>query len=198
MRTMRAMAAGAVLLAAAATAPNGIAADRLENRPRVDAAADARLEVDVSERTLYVYLAGELMNTFPVAVGEPEHPTPRGSFTIDRIIWNPGWVPPNEGWAEDEEEKAPDDPDNPMVGAKLFFEFPDYYIHGTNAPETIGEAASHGCIRMRPGSVIELAKFVQTQGGEERSEEWFERMAADDGTDHEVRLGTPIPIVIRD
>lgn len=197
MTTTRAMAAAAALLAGLA-AGDGAAAPGPHAHATIAGHPDARLEVDVSERTLYVYLAGELMNTFPVAVGSEEHPTPRGSFTIDRIIWNPGWIPPEEGWAADEEEKAPDDPDNPMVGAKLFFEYPDYYIHGTHAAETIGEAASHGCIRMPPGSVIELAKFVQAQGGEGRDEGWFERVAADDGTDHEVRLPTPIPIEIRD
>lgn len=51
---------------------------------------------------------------------------------------------------------------------------------------------------MRPADVIELAKFVQTLGGEERSEEWFDRLAADDPTAHEVMLPDPVPIEIRD
>lgn len=56
-------------------------------------APEVRLEVDLSDRVLRVHLAGELMNSFPVAVGEARHPTPRGSFTIDRIVWNPDWPP---------------------------------------------------------------------------------------------------------
>lgn len=192
--TTAAVLAGGMMSAAAGALPAESPPVEIE-RPKAE---DVRLEVDLSERTLYVYHAGSLMNTFPVAIGEPEHPTPRGSFTIDRIIWNPGWIPPEAEWAEGEDEKAPNDPDNPMVGAKLFFSYPDYYIHGTDAPETLGEAASHGCLRMRPADVIELAKFVQTQGGEARSEEWFDRVAADDSSDHEVTLSEPVPIDIRD
>lgn len=164
-----------------------------------EAVASIRLEVDLSERKLYVHHGGEVMSTFDVAVGESEHPTPKGDFTIDRIIWNPAWVPPpNAEWAEDETKKDPDDPDNPMVGAKLFFEYPDYYIHGTDAPETLGTAASHGCIRMRPDDVMELAKFVQEHGGEGRSDGWYDRVQRNDGSKHEVTLSDPVPFSVHE
>lgn len=161
--------------------------------------APVRLEVDISERKLYVHHGGSVMNTFEIAVGEePEHPTPRGSFTIDRIIWNPAWVPPATEWAEDESRKAPDDPDNPMVGAKLFFKYPDYYIHGTDATHTLGDAASHGCIRMEPSAVLELARFVQEHGGASQSEAWYDRVGRDDGSKHEIALPDAVPIEIHD
>jgi hypothetical protein len=35
-----------------------------------------------------------------------------------------------------------------------------YGIHGTNAPKSIGTAASHGCIRMRTKDAEELFKQV--------------------------------------
>lgn len=158
----------------------------------------ARVVVDLSERVLRVYDGGELMNTFPVAIGQPAHPTPRGSFRIDRIVWNPGWVPPDEEWAKDEPRRAPDDPENPMVGAKLFFKFPDYYIHGTNAPGSLGQAASHGCIRMHGVDVVNLAKFIQARGGVPKSEAWFREVARNDGTSHAVRLPRPVAMVIRE
>lgn len=161
-----------------------------------DPVASVRLEVDLSERTLSVYHGGELMNQFDVAVGEPEHPTPEGSFGIDRIIWNPDWVPPNVEWAEDETRTAPDDPDNPMVGAKLFFKYPDYYIHGTDAPHTLGSAASHGCIRMNPADVKNLGEFVQEHGGESRSDAWYERVQRNDHSKHEVTLPDPVSLKI--
>lgn len=166
--------------------------------PAEAAAAPVRLEVDVSERMLYVYHGGDLMNTFEVAVGQPEYPTPQGDFTIDRIIWDPGWVPPNTEWAADEERKDPADPDNPMEAAKLFFKYPDYYIHGTDATETLGTAASHGCIRMRPADVEALAEFVQEHGGEERSASWYERVKEREQPKVELTLPDPIPITIRD
>ena len=157
----------------------------------------ARIEVDLSEKKLYVYNNGSLMNTFPVAIGDEEHPTPTGDFTIGRLIWNPAWVPPpNAEWAEDETKKAPDDPDNPMEGAKLFFEYPDYYIHGTDATNTLGTAASHGCLRMRPVDVENLGKFVQEVGGEGRSEGWYDRIQESDTDKREINLPDPVPISI--
>lgn len=174
---------------AAAAAPPGGAGHR---------AAETRLEVDLSERRLELYHGGDVVNTYPIAVGEPEHPTPTGAFRIDRIVWNPGWMPPDAEWAQDEERRDPDDPENPMVGAKLFFEYPDYYIHGTDEPHTLGDAASHGCIRMDPGEVKDLARWVQEHGGEPRDDAWFRRVGRNDGTSHTVTLPDPVPITIRD
>lgn len=159
-------------------------------------AAAVRLEVDLSERKLYVHHGGERMNTFEVAVGEPEHPTPQGDFTIDRIIWDPAWVPPNTEWAEDKEKKGPSDPDNPMEAAKLFFDYPDYYIHGTDAVHTLGQAESHGCIRMRPADVEALAEFVQQHGGEERSGDWYGTVRAREAPTTEITLPDPVPLSV--
>jgi lipoprotein-anchoring transpeptidase ErfK/SrfK len=36
-----------------------------------------------------------------------------------------------------------------------------YGIHGTNAPRSIGKAASHGCIRMRQADLEELFELVE-------------------------------------
>ena len=188
-------AARLALLALAATVTGASAPVHRGGEPPSTASA-VRLEVDLSERTLLVYHGGELMNTFDVAVGEPEHPTPTGDFSISRIIWNPAWVPPRSEWAKEESRAAPDDPDNPMVGAKLFFKYPDYYIHGTDAVETLGTAASHGCIRMNPADVESLGRFIQEHGGESRSDAWYERVQRDDESKHEVTLPDPVPIEI--
>ena len=192
---------GALGFSAAAGLPEGATAAPL--RPvdvasPVEALSPIRLVVDISERKLYIYHGGELRNTLDVAVGEPEHRTPKGAFTINRIIWNPAWVPPpNAEWAEDETKKAPNDPENPMVGAKLFFEYPDYYIHGTDTLQTLGTAASHGCIRMNPVDVMNLAELVQEHGGKSRSDAWYERVQRDDSDKHKVTLSDPISVEIR-
>jgi lipoprotein-anchoring transpeptidase ErfK/SrfK len=156
-----------------------------------------RIEIVVPERKLYVYHGDVLYKTFDVAVGTADHPTPRGEFKIDRIIWDPSWVPPNSEWAEGEERKAPADPDNPMEAAKLFFRYPAYYIHGTNAPHSIGRAASHGCVRMLPSDVETLAELVQEHGGEPRSDAWFERVSERDEPSTEITLPEPVELIIR-
>ncbi len=187
------MAGVAVLSGAGFAAAAGVDA-----RP-VESAGPLRLEADLSERKLHVYHGGSRIESYDVAVGEPEHPTPTGDFTISKVVWNPAWVPPPDAeWAEDETRKEPGDPDNPMQAAKIFFVEPDYYIHGTDAAQTLGEAASHGCIRMAPADVERLARQVQEHGGESRSDAWYERVKASDTERRTVRLPDPVAIEIHE
>jgi L,D-transpeptidase ErfK/SrfK len=48
---------------------------------------------------------------------------------------------------------------------KIYFKAPYYFIHGTNDPDSMGEAASHGCIRMVPDDAVALARRIQEAGG---------------------------------
>jgi lipoprotein-anchoring transpeptidase ErfK/SrfK len=52
-----------------------------------------------------------------------------------------------------------------MQGVKIYFKAPYYFIHGTNDPDSMGEAASHGCIRMVPDDAVALARRIQEAGG---------------------------------
>jgi murein L,D-transpeptidase YcbB/YkuD len=158
------------------------------------AAADVsplELEADLTAKKLHALLDGERIATWTVAVGTRQHPTPVGEFTIQRMIWNPGWVPPNTSWARGMSAKSPGDPDNPMQVVKIFFKPPDYYIHGTNKPESLGTEASHGCIRMSEEDVFELGRMIMDHGGESRSENWFQRILRGSAP-NTVRLGTPV------
>lgn len=157
-----------------------------------------RLEVDLSDRVLTVHRGNEVVDTFPVAVGQPGHETPTGEFTISRIIWNPTWVPPDSEWAEDAERKEPGEPSNPMQGAKLFFKYPTYYIHGTNAPSSLGSAASHGCVRMKEDDVQQLARMVQEAGEAHRPDRWYKDVIANEKDLREVTLSEPVPVRIHD
>lgn len=133
--------------------------------------------VDLSERRLVVVDGGQVVREFGVAIGKPSHPTPTGQFTLRKMIWNPGWVPPkNRAWSRGKTPKDPGDPNNPMQSVKIFFREPYYYIHGTNNPTSIGEAASHGCIRMTPEDAAELGAYLMEHGGQPREESWFRRV----------------------
>ncbi len=133
-----------------------------------DEVAAAEIRVDLSERSLALMENGEVVRTYSVAVGRSSNPTPTGTFRTGRIVWNPGWVPPNSEWAKDEVPRAHGDPKNPMVGVKIYFREPAYFIHGTNAPGSIGSAASRGCIRMNPDEAKSVARWIQEQGGSVR------------------------------
>ena len=133
-------------------------------RDRADPPA-VRLEVSLSARQLKVIEKGRVVRTYGVAIGRPSNPTPTGSFRTGRIVWNPSWKPPRTWWARNKRPQPPGAPENPMQGVKIYFRAPDYYIHGTNNPGSIGSAASHGCLRMTEGDAKALARRIQKAGG---------------------------------
>lgn len=159
------------------------------------AAANLNIQVNLDERELRVYEEDELLDTYAISIGKDEKPTPTGSFTIRRIVWNPGWVPPNEKWARGKSAKPPGHPANPMKKVKMFFKEPDYYIHGTDELDSLGRAESHGCLRMAPDDVTELAQLVMEHGGEPRSLPWYRRIFRSRSS-KTVLLNQPIPITI--
>ncbi|MFL6245605.1 MAG: L,D-transpeptidase [Thermoanaerobaculia bacterium] len=159
------------------------------------AVAELRLEVDLSERELLVVKDGETIDRFNVAVGNEDYPTPEGRFTIRKVIWNPAWVPPDSKWARGKSSKPPGHPDNPMKRVKMFFKEPDYYIHGTDADDSLGKAESHGCIRMSTEDVTRLAQLVMEYGGKPMPEPWYRRIFRRKVT-KVVNLEEPIPVEI--
>ena len=52
-------------------------------------------------------------------------------------------------------------PDNPLGSHALYLGFPQYLIHGTNKPFSIGMRVSHGCVRMYPEHIVELFELVE-------------------------------------
>ena len=161
-----------------------------------NSSAGLRLQVDLSARELSVIENGETTATYSVAIGTPSYPTPKGTFTIKRIIWNPRWVPPDSPWAKKKRPKEPGEAGNPMGKVKIFFQEPDYYIHGTREVDSLGQAESHGCLRMRNADVIELASRVMAAGGKPVDQSWIHRVVNRIRSTREVRLSTGVPISI--
>lgn len=160
------------------------------------ARAELRLEVDLSERRLDAIVDGDVVGTFDVAVGKDGNPTPRGAFKIRKVIWNPAWKPPNARWARGKTAKPPGHPENPMKVVKMFFQEPDYYIHGTDDDDSLGQAESHGCIRMNEDDVTRLGQMVMAHGGKPMPEPWYRRLFRRRAT-KVVYLAAPVPVEIR-
>jgi lipoprotein-anchoring transpeptidase ErfK/SrfK len=156
---------------------------------------DLRLEVNLAERELYVYRNGERIDTHRVAVGSKEWPTPTGEWTISQVVWNPEWIPPDQSWAEEREPKKPGDPDNPLGRVQLVYSLPNS-IHGTNAPDSIGKAVSHGSIRVTNEVGTKLARQVMESGGANRDEAWIERTRENRSEKQVVAIPNPIPISV--
>lgn len=151
------------------------------------------LEVDIASRQLNVYRNDRVVESHPVAVGSAEWPTPTGEWTVGQVIINPRWHPPEESWAEDEEVVEPGDPENPLGRAQLVYRAPNS-IHGTNEPASLGQAVSHGSIRVANEVAIRLARMVMEAGGAASSMAEAERGLANPTERIDINIPNPIPI----
>jgi lipoprotein-anchoring transpeptidase ErfK/SrfK len=99
------------------------------------------ITINIAARKLTLFKDGRLFKIYPIAVGKPSTPTPRGNFRIINKAHNPG---------------------GPFGARWLGLNAPngDYGIHGTNNPSSIGKAVSNGCIRTYNKNIIELYNLV--------------------------------------
>jgi hypothetical protein len=103
-------------------------------------AVPTKIVINVATRQLYLYRNHKLFQTYPVAVGKPTTPSPRGEFFVtQKAIWGDGfgtrWMRISVPWGI-------------------------YGIHGTNKPWSVGTVASHGCFRMLNRDVEQVYALV--------------------------------------
>jgi len=164
-----------------------------------DTTSQLHLVADLSDKRLKMYEADTLVWQYPISDGTGGYPTPKGEYKIRKLVWNPRWTPPPDAkWAAKYKAQEPGAPANPMKVVKIFFREPDYYIHGTSETGRLGNAASHGCIRMDPEHVAEVAQYVQTHGGKAEPESWFWRVLHFRSEEKPVYLTNPIPLTIEE
>src|ERR1700722_13481245 len=109
--------------------------------------------VSVLDRKLAVMEEGNVIATFPVAVGAAVSPSPTGEFQIVSRVANPTYYRPGT--------VIPSGKDNPVGTRWVGLSQKGYGIHGTNAPRSIGHAASHGCIRLRNRDMEKLFTMLR-------------------------------------
>jgi lipoprotein-anchoring transpeptidase ErfK/SrfK len=109
--------------------------------------------VSIPDRKLAVIENGNVVATFPVAVGATASPSPTGEFQIVNRVSNPTYYRPGT--------VIPSGKDNPVGTRWVGLSQKSYGIHGTNAPRSVGHAASHGCIRLRNRDIEKLFTMVQ-------------------------------------
>jgi murein L,D-transpeptidase YcbB/YkuD len=153
-----------------------------------------RIVINLPAYRLEAFVNDSLVKTVPIAPGMPRYRTPRGSFEITRIEWNPWWIPPKSPWAA-KEKITPPGPRNPMGKVKLNFETL-YFVHGSPFETSIGTAASHGCIRVKNADAIELARLVHRFATTAFNEQEVDRFASDTAT-RDIPMDIPVPIEIR-
>lgn len=118
------------------------------------------IKVSKSQFLLSLYLDDVLYRIYKISTGRQDR-TPVGIFTVNSKLMNPAWTPPGQNIPFG-------DPRN-ILGTRWIGLKPTagtdvnllgYGIHGTTEPETIGSAASLGCVRMLNEEVEELYDFI--------------------------------------
>ncbi len=115
-------------------------------------AEEKRIVVSILDRKLLLLDGTRVLKMYDVAVGKPSTPSPSGEFQIVNRIPNPTWYAPGKIVGPGKE--------NPLGTRWMGLSAKGFGIHGTNAPRSIGKAASHGCIRMRQRDLEELFELV--------------------------------------
>ncbi len=128
--------------------------------------AGDHIVVDKSEGVLKVLdKSDKLLAQFPVTTGSGHDPLPLGTWKATTYAFLPPFhYQPNLFWdVEDSktEQKLPPGPNGPVGVAWLDLTKEHYGIHGTNSPETIGRAESHGCIRLTNWDVLRLSQMLK-------------------------------------
>ena len=117
-----------------------------------------RLAIALGKRRVYVYEGDRLKTSYPIAVGREGWETPTGEFEVIQMVENPIWEHPFTG------ELVPTGPNNPLGNRWIGFWTDGTNVigfHGTPNEETVGTAASHGCIRMFNEDVLALFSLVE-------------------------------------
>ncbi|MCB8838719.1 L,D-transpeptidase [Aurantimonas sp. VKM B-3413] len=123
--------------------------------------APGTIVIDSGARFLYLVGRGGKARRYGVGVGKPGFGW-SGTHRISRKAEWPGWTPPAEMIARERRKgrELPGHMDggmaNPLGARALYLGSTLYRIHGTNAPWTIGQFVSSGCIRMRNQDVMDL------------------------------------------
>jgi len=117
--------------------------------------------VDTAERRLYLVQGGGQALRYGIGVGRDGFRWGGVHHISAKKEW-PEWTPPREMLA-----RRPDLPrhmvggiENPLGARALYLGSTLYRIHGSNEPETIGQAVSSGCFRMTNDDVVDLYNRV--------------------------------------
>jgi lipoprotein-anchoring transpeptidase ErfK/SrfK len=144
-----------VVLVLAITAPCWAQSSSSQNASKVSAPQRPRrlVLISIADRRLAVIEDGNVLAYFPVAVGAAVSPSPTGDFEIVNRVTNPAYY--HDGVVMEASENSP-------VGTRwIGLNLKGFGIHGTNAPRSIGRAASHGCIRLRNRDVERLFAMLR-------------------------------------
>ena len=135
--------------------------------PTPTSTPELHLLLRLGERRLYV-VDNDVKDPpqgYPVAIGQPKWPTPIGKFQINEMVENPDFIA-----FDFNDPKKPDRGkvkpglNNPLGLRWIGFATAHGWqvgFHGTAKTSVLGQAVSHGCVRMSNTDVVEVYKRVK-------------------------------------
>lgn len=132
--------------------------------PEIPEFKGRRIQISRKERILQLLDGDQLMAAFPITPGSTSLPTPPGKWrilaisTMPAFRWDEGVL--NHGVRTNDFYMLPSGPNNPVGVVWCALNKPGIGIHGTNQPDTIGRAFSHGCMRVANWDVIRLVQKI--------------------------------------
>jgi L,D-transpeptidase ErfK/SrfK len=130
--------------------------------PKVETQKGPYLLLRLGERRLYVKDDDVVPPSegFLVAIGRPKYPTPTGRFQVRELVRDPDFLVFDfENPSRSDRGHIAPGPNNPLglrwIG---FAEAHGWQVgfHGTAKTSVLGQAVSHGCVRMRNEDIVRV------------------------------------------
>jgi lipoprotein-anchoring transpeptidase ErfK/SrfK len=127
--------------------------------------APSSVKIDTKTNALGVFEADKLVAAYPVTIGSAQTQSPIGDWKVTRIAklprfrWDEQML--KHGQRSGNFHMLPPGPNSPVGVIWIALNKKGIGIHGTNEPETIGRAASHGCVRLTNWDAVRLAQKIK-------------------------------------
>lgn len=123
------------------------------------------ITINLAEYRLYLVWersGRRLVRIYPIGIGAEGVETREGVFAVTVVVPDPSWTVPASIRAERPElpGTVPPGADNPLGKYWIGLSLEGVGIHGTNKPYGLGRRVSHGCIRLYPEDIADLAGRV--------------------------------------
>jgi lipoprotein-anchoring transpeptidase ErfK/SrfK len=129
------------------------------------ASVPVTMKIDGKTNMLGVFEGEKLIAAYPVTIGSAHTASPIGEWKVSRITKMPTFRWDKEmlqhGRRSGNYHLLPPGPRNPVGVMWIALNKKGIGIHGTNSPDSIGRAASHGCIRLANWDVVRVATKIK-------------------------------------
>jgi len=143
---------------------NAAEPDKSETSDNAASPAPISVKIDIKTNMLGVFEADRLVAAYPVTIGSAQTASPIGDWKVTRIAKLPRFRYDKEMLKHGERSgnfyMLPPGPNSQVGVIWIALNKKGIGIHGTNEPETIGRAVSHGCVRLTNWDAARLAQKI--------------------------------------